>query len=169
MASRAFTAVARGVLFILVDPDDDTRRVLGTRQEQPGPHRSAVAGLSYQGRLGHDDRGRRRGVDRPIEWLGELERSLRELVEQAATERADRTITQEAKAWLLDYLSDQGGCAASTIIMTAGARAGYNKAALHRARHAAHIRSENVGFPRITYWRLPPTTDTATNPEEAPE
>ena len=57
---------------------------------------------------------------------------------------------------LEDILTEKGGCLARTVIVDLARRAGHGRATLDRARHAAHVRSEGRGFPRIAYWILPP-------------
>ncbi len=161
MASRAFTAVARAVLFILVDPDDDTRRVLGLAKSNLGRIDLPLRSFRIKGVLVTTTPAGDEVWTGQLEWLGESDRSLRDLVEQAGTAQPDRTAVQEAVEWLTDYLSDQKGSAARTAIVEAGRRAGHSRMTLHRARHLAHIRSEGRDFPRMTYWVLPSTHDVA--------
>jgi hypothetical protein len=159
MASRAFTAVARAVLFILVDPDDDSRRVLGLAKNNLGRIDLPLRGFRIKGALvATTDAGSEVWTGQ-LEWLGESDRSLRDLIEQGAIEQPDRTAVQEATDWLTDYLTDKKGSAARTAIVAAGRQAGHSLATLKRARDAAHLRSEGREFPRITYWVLPATHD----------
>jgi hypothetical protein len=164
MASRAFTAVARSVLFILVDPDDDTRRVLGLAKNNLGRTDLPLRSFRIKGVLVTTTAAGDEVWTGQLEWLGESERSLRDLVEQAAAERSDRGAVQDATEWLTDYLTEQGGCVARTVIVEAAKRAGHSQATIDRARHTAHIRSEGRGFPRVAYWLLPPTSTTRSDP-----
>ena len=155
MGSRAFAAVARSVLFVMVDPEDEGRRLLGQPKNNLGDSTN-LATLSFRivGALvattleGEVWTGK-------LEWLGESDRSIREAVDAATESAGDRSATSEAADWLQDYLTSQGGTAASEAIIREGGRAGHSRPALHRARQRLHVRCDGRGFPRKTYWLLP--------------
>jgi hypothetical protein len=63
---------------------------------------------------------------------------------------------QEATDWLVDFLTEKGGCLKRAVIVEAAKRAGHTRATLDRARHKAQISSKPQGFPREAYWILPP-------------
>jgi hypothetical protein len=157
MASRAFTAVARSVLFVMVDPQDEQTRLLGQPKNNLG--RSDLPTLAFQisgTHVAETDEG-------PVwtgklHWTGETERSIREAL-QEATEVVglNRTVVSEAADWLDDYLKDQKdheGWADSAKIKSDGLKAGHGKDALQRARLKLKLKSVNVGFPRKTHWGL---------------
>ncbi|MGE0042405.1 MAG: DnaB-like helicase N-terminal domain-containing protein [Vicinamibacterales bacterium] len=171
MASRAFAAVARFVLFAMADPNDEGRRLLGLAKNNLG--RSDVPTLSYRivGHLvGHSETGD--VWTGKLEWLGESDQSIRDAV-SSATDTGDRTATAEAADWLVDFLGDNGGAADSAEVKRAGAKAGHSADALKRARQRLRITALSVGFPRRTVWKLseqqseqpahqsPPTAPTA--------
>jgi hypothetical protein len=153
MASRAFVAVARAVLFVMVDPEDDTRRLLGQPKNNLG--RSDLPSLMFhiEGSLvattdeGEVWTGR-------LVWTGETDRTIREAVEFAADSTGDRTATSEAVDWLHDYLLDQGGCRDRATIEAAGKTAGHSHNAIARARQRLKLHVEPRGFPRRTFWQL---------------
>lgn len=153
MGSRAFAAVARTVLFVMTDPDDETRRLLGQAKNNLGRLDLPTLAFRIAGVLvastaeGDVWTGQ-------LEWLGESERSIREAIDVAAESAGDRSAAAEAADWLLDYLTSQEGTADSAIVKREGAKAGHSREALRRACHHLHVQTKGVGFPRKTFWFL---------------
>lgn len=160
MGSRAFAAVARSVLFVMVDPEDDKRRLLGQPKNNLGSTDLPTLAFCIVGALVAQTTEGEVWTGK-LEWLGESDRSIRDTMEAAAQSAGDRTASSEAADWLHDYLTSQGGTAASEAVIREGAKAGHSRAALHRARHRLHVRSEGRGFPRKTYWLLLPSSHTS--------
>lgn len=155
MASRAFAAVARAVLFLMVDPDDEETRLLGVPKNNLGSTNLPTLTFRIEGAKVEDtDEG-------PIwtgrlRWSTERKQSIREILE-ATTETADtRTAVGEAADWLRDYLSSVGGCSESSKVKVEGKKAGHSQDSLKRARPRLKVICESGGFPRQTFWRLPP-------------
>ena len=154
MASRAFAAVARAVLFVMVDPDDEKTRLLGQPKNNLG--RSDLPTLAFQieGAKVADT------VEGPVwtgklHWTGETDRSIREALQQAAdTSGSHRTVVSEAADWLQDYLTSTGGSADSADVKRDGGKAGHSQGALQRARTKLKVTPISVGFPRRTHWAL---------------
>jgi hypothetical protein len=154
MASRAFAAVARAVLFVMVDPEDETTRLLGQPKNNLG--RSDLPTLSFKVE-GYK-------VAQTVEgdvwtgklvWTGESDLSIRDALQQAVEARGEnRTVVSEAADWLQDYLTQQGGSADSADVKKEGAKAGHSHDALKRARHKLKAAAVSVGFPRRTHWTL---------------
>jgi hypothetical protein len=154
MASRAFAAVARSVLFVMTDPDDEKIRLLGIAKSNLG--RIDVPTQSFQivpACVAHTAEGD--VWTGKLEWLGESTRSIREATEAAAASSGDRSATSEAGDWLHDYLTGEGGRADWADIKREGAKAGHSKDALRRAKNATGITSMTAGFPRRAFWSLP--------------
>ena len=156
MGSRAFSsAVARAVLYVMADPDDETLRLLGQPKNNLGQTdllptlgfriEPAMVANTPEGEVWTGQ----------LEWTGESTRSIRDALEAAAATAGDRTATSEAADWLHDYLTDEGGTAASSAIKAAGNKAGHSIDALKRGRKRLNIVSDSRGFPRQTYWMLP--------------
>jgi hypothetical protein len=153
MASRAFAAVARWVLFAMVDPDDEQRRLLGLAKSNLG--RTDIPTLAYKiqpCRVADT-------ADGPVwtgrlEWKGEAAGTIRDAI-QHTTASGDKTATTEAAEWLTDFLTAAGGSVDSTEVKKAGARAGHTADHLRRARERLRLRTISVGFPRSTRWCLP--------------
>ena len=154
MGSRAFAAVSRAVLFVMVDPDDETQRLLGQPKNNLG--RTDLRTLAFQINgvcVAETDEG-------PVwtgqlEWLGQTDRSITEAVGAAARTDDDRSATSDAADWLEDYLSSLGGRQDVAILQQEGRRAGHSRNALYRARKRLHLVSQSEGFPRHACWTLP--------------
>lgn len=153
MASRAFAAVARGVLFVMQDPDDETVRLLGQPKNNLG--RMDLPTLTFRivgAKVADTDEG-------PVwtgklEWLGEGTRSIKDALAATSESDGDKSATSEASDWLHDYLTSQDGTADSGVIKREGAKAGHSKDTLQRARQRLGITSVTSGFPRRAFWSI---------------
>jgi hypothetical protein len=154
MASRAFAAVARAVLFVMADPDDEHMRLVGQGKNNLGT--MDVPTLAFRivaAKVAETDDG-------PVwtgklEWAGEASRSIKQAVEAAAASAGDRTATSEAGDWLEDFLVEHGGSADWAAVQQQGTKAGHSKDALRRANDNLKITSKTSGFPRKAIWTLP--------------
>lgn len=150
MGSRAFSAVARAVLFIMRDPDDDDTRLLGQAKNNLG--RTDVPTLTFtiqsQQVADTDDGPVTTGV---LRWTGTTDRSVTDALREGADgDMETRTAKQEAAAWLQDYLMQQGGTALSQDAKIAGRKVGHSDSAVKRAAHLIQVTSTSHGFPRRT-------------------
>jgi hypothetical protein len=151
MASKAFTAVARAVLFVMRDPENETLRLLGQAKNNLG--KEELPTLSFGIESAHvADTDEGPVWTGRVRWHGESERSITEALESAGEGSDARTATQEASDWLADYLTTQGGEADSADVKKAGAAAGHSIDALKRARGRIKATTESYGFPRKTKW-----------------
>jgi hypothetical protein len=155
MASRAFAAVARFVLFCMVDPDDERRRLLGLAKSNLG--RSDLPTLAFEvetATVGSTAEGV--VTTGRLAWLGDEDRTIREAIATTGRE-GDKSATTEAAEWLEDFLTAAGGEAPGADIKRAGAAAGHTADHLRRARERLRLNTVSAGFPRATTWRLPPS------------
>lgn len=158
MGSRAFSAVARSVLFAMTSPDDEQVQLLGQPKNNLG--RSDLPTLTYtiEGvKVADTDEG-------PIwvgkvRWLGESDVSIRDALMAAGSGMDTRTATTDAEKWLSDFLTSAGGCAASRAVKEAAEAAGHAVRTVERACKSLRIEVESQGFPRVTYWCAPATGD----------
>ena len=151
MASRAFAAVARSVLFVMADPNDEAVRLLGHPKSNLGKLMPTLAFRVVEAQACVTPEGP--VFTGKLEWLGESELSIREAMQATAEATGDnRTAVGEAADWLSDYLVSKGGAADSAEVKTAGQKAGHSKDALHRARVRLKLTTISVGFPRKTHW-----------------
>lgn len=154
MGSRAFAAVARAVLFVITDPDDETNRMLGQPKNNLG--RTDLPTLTFRidsHFVADTDEGP--VFTGRINWLGETDRSIREILQSTGEAPEERNAVKEAAAWLIDYLTGMDGTAPYKLVVEQGRLAGHSVATLKRARNTAHVIFETSGFPAISRWRLP--------------
>ena len=166
MGSRAFSAVARSVLFVLKDPDDENLRTLGTPKNNLGRTdnlptlRFGIVGV----KVADTDEGE--VWTGRIDWQGEDTRSIDELLQNSEDTSDNRSATGEAAGWLVDYLTQQGGEAESSDAKKSGAKAGHSIDALKRARKQAKVTTRSHGFPRTTIWFLPELVGQSEQPSQ---
>jgi hypothetical protein len=168
MGSRAFTAVARAVLFLMLDPDDDKVRLLGQPKNNLGrlddlptmtfTIESATVAETSEGLV---TTGR-------IIWGADSAKSIREAIDANTDGPLVHTAVGEALDWLVDYLTSQGGAAPSAEIRAVGGKAGHTKDALDRARKRGRIQSSSFGYPRQSQWSLPDAITVIATPGESP-
>lgn len=154
MGSRAFAAVARCVLFVMTDPDNEQARLLGQAKNNLG--RTDLPTLSFRivpCKVAETAEGA--VWTGQLEWTGESDRSLRDVMQESAATAADRSATGEATTWLEDYLADATGPADWAEIRRKGQTAGHSKESLRRAKTKLGVVSVTSGFPRRAFWSLP--------------
>ena len=153
MGSRAFAAVARAVLFTMIDPDDDARRLLGQPKNNLG--RTDLATLTFtidgtcvatttQGEIWTGQ----------LTWGESVDRTIHEALESLADQRTDRQQVMDAGTWLCDYLTEAGGTAAADAIVKAARAVGFSRATMYRAQAKLQLKHVYRGFPRTAYWIL---------------
>ncbi len=163
MASRAFVAVARSVLFAIIDPADPTsnNRLLCLAKANLGRLDTPSINYHIEGRhLGQDPDGYDIWAGKVI-WAGETARNIAELIAESGA--GSGQATREAKEWLEEYMTDRGGGDMSADIKRAGSREGHSKDSLDRAKKALKVEVTSRGFPRRTHWALPGTVTTEGN------
>ncbi len=154
MGSRAFAAVARAVLFVLTDPDEESVRLLG----QPKNNLGAVDLPTMTFRIESA-----KVADTPdgevwtgkVTWLDDRKGSIRDALEASNDTAEVRGATSEAADWLRDHLLSQGGTDDSADVKAAAAKAGHSPSAVKRALNKIGGISESYGFPRRSRWSLP--------------
>jgi hypothetical protein len=164
MASRAFSAVARSVLFAMADPDEEGMRLLGQPKNNLGPEQKVLA-YRIIGTQVEQDGEEAIGTGK-VEWLGEREGSIADRLETAAQSTTDRTAVGDAVEWLDYYLTSKGGEDDSAVIKRTGLAQGHSKDALGRARLKLGLLIVNRHtVPRTTCWALPaePVSDMSVN------
>jgi hypothetical protein len=161
MASRAFTAVVRSVLFCMVDPEDDSgeRRILGYpknnlgRDDQPPLVFTITTAV-----VGNDPEDGKPITCGRVVWQGEAQKGLRELIATSQQSSRIRTATDDAAEWLEGYLREAGGREASAKIKKDGKDDdGHTSATLKRAMKKLSIVVETESskeHKRQTFWCL---------------
>jgi energy-coupling factor transporter ATP-binding protein EcfA2 len=154
MGSRAFTAVARAVLMVVKNPEDDSC-LFGLAKNNLGPkslpaYRYRIGGVN----VGEDDEGDDVTTGR-VEWDGSTDRSIDDVM-GALSEGGMNGVsqTEEAASWLEDYLTMAGGSKESKIVKDAGIRQGHSERTLRRAAEKLKVQVTQSGFPRTTIWTI---------------
>jgi len=148
MGSRAFAAVARAVLFVASDPEDEKVRLLG----QPKNNLGSLDLPTLKFRIVQytiPDTREDAIVTGRIEWLGESSRSINDVVAMQGISRQER----DAADWLSEYLAGRGEVDFNEVIKAAN-QAGYSQRAIQRASKKLHVQIERKGFPSQTTWSL---------------
>jgi hypothetical protein len=155
MGSKAFNAVPRSVLFVTTHPRDEDIKLLGQTKNNLGrldlpTHAYRIVGeLVTTTNEGEVWTGK-------IEWLDNSEMTIAQVLEASSEDPEERSATREAEDWLRDYLVSVGGRASSAEAKRQGKRAGHSERTLRRASKAIGVVVESSGFPRQTFWSLPP-------------
>lgn len=158
MGSKAFTAVARSVHTVVIDPDDEDeeRKLFGTPKNNLG--RTNLPTLSFTIVSAAVDTDEGTAWTGRLVWGDEVHESISAVMERSGAENTDRTALKEAAEWLHDFLSITG-VVGSARVKDEGRKAGHSESALKRARHRIKVETRSEGFPRTTFWYLPGTED----------
>jgi len=163
MASRAFAAVARAVLFMMTDPDDESILLLGQPKNNLG--RTDLPTLTFRIEGAHvADTDEGPVWTSRVRRIGQRAQSIREVLESVGATAEARSATGEAAGWLEGHLTNQGGTDESASVKEAGRKAGHSRDALYRALKGLKGTTESRGFPRHTYWSLPGGTVQSSQP-----
>lgn len=155
MASKAFTAVARSVHTTIRDPEDETgRRVLfGTPKNNLGRTDLPTLTFTIESWTYPVPGDPVAGVTGRLTWGPDSHTSIVDALAATAAGPEARTATNDAAAWLTDWMSLDGHQVIPSVeVKAAGKAAGHSQDALKRARRNAGIGSTPAGFPRRTYW-----------------
>jgi hypothetical protein len=153
MASKAFVAIARSVLYAarLLTQDSSGETYVLACMKNNNARRSAESYkiepvmLAVPGGI----------TSIRIHWLGALESFMLDAELAAAGKRKGATAVEKAAAWLESYLTQHGGRASSADIRKAGKADGHAVATLKRAKEEAGVTVENTQTkPRRTVWVL---------------
>lgn len=158
MGSRAFAAVARTVLFVLQDPSDEHNRLLGLPKNNLG--RKDLPTLTFRiepCKVAETEEG--------DVWTGKLawgETDTRTIQDALVTARdvqeGDTEATNDCADWLQAWMAKEGDEVDSVVAKMSAKNAGHSTRALTRARSKLRVIVESRGYPRKTYWRLPPAS-----------
>lgn len=162
MASRAFAAMARAVLFAMTDDDDESLRHLGQAKNNLG--RTDLPTLDYRIESAHvADSDEGPITTGKISWIGESVKSIRELLQTTSDTLRGKSDNddspgspgEEVKIWLEDFLTLGGGSALSADVKKYGKLEGYSISAIERARlKLSIIVSYTTETPRRSIWAL---------------
>jgi energy-coupling factor transporter ATP-binding protein EcfA2 len=151
MASKAFTAFARAVLFAMVNPENEEQRLLGLVKSNLGP--TSLPTLTYTFEpmvVGWDDGDI---VATRIVWGEPSEQSIRTALEVPPE---SRSLVDRAGEWLAEFLTYEGGSAPARSVQAAAAKfdADFKMHTLRRALPNIGGEIRKVGYPATAVWHL---------------
>jgi hypothetical protein len=150
MGSRAFTAVSRAVLYVVVDPEDQNQHLLGLAKSNLGPLNVPTKTYTFDPIVVGEDDGPI--IATRIAWGKDVETRIGDALE-ASTE--NRSAIQDAMEWLTEYLTTVGGEAKASVALAEGKKAGHNDKTLRRARERLGYDFHKVGMPGVVVWSIP--------------
>lgn len=158
MASRAFAAVARAVLFVAVDPEDESgrRRYLGEPKNNLGVTDLPLLTFTIESKLVATTHEGEVWTSHVV-WQGDDPRSIADVLRTAADQPADRSEVDECAGWLGDYLSIER-VVLSDAVKAAAKKFGHKEHTVKRARQRIGAGITSHGFPRRTWWSHPDLT-----------
>jgi AAA domain len=157
MASRAFAAVARHVLFVMRDPEDRAIRLVGQPKNSLGKEDMPTLRFGVvEVTVGQDPEDARAITAPQLQWLTDSTTTVDEALSVLATGGRRDSKKDKAARWLVDYLQGcPDGKALSSEVKAAATAAGHEHEPLRRAREGSDIEVISEGFPAVTYWQLP--------------
>lgn len=157
MASRAFTAFARAVLFAMVDPDNPNRRLLGLVKSNLGPLDLPTLTYTFEPvEVGFDDGPI---VATHVAWGDDSATNITDALQSASVEPG---ALMEATEWLRDYLDFEGGSCVASAAIAAGKKEQHSDKTIRRAREKLGIVTERTkSAPPTVVWRWPNTRSVA--------
>ena len=167
MGSRAFAAVARAVLFAMVDPHDPRQRLLGQPKNNLGSTDLPLLQYRIQGTVAATTAEGEDIWTGQLHWCGERAGTLEEALASTA-HPPDPGALSEAEDWLEGFLLNAGGKAQSDLVRAAGRKAGHAERTLQRARQRLGMQCRSEGFPRAVYWIWPNDPPQSRQPGETP-
>jgi len=142
--SIGIIGAARVGLLAATDPEDDGHRVLAVTKSNLAAIPSALAYRLVPDELHDCSR---------VEWLGETAHSASDLLVERGNE--ERLEHDEAKHWVVEYLTAEGGRDFARDVKKAAREAGIAERTLTRARHRAGVTTSREGFGGPFVWSLP--------------
>ena len=166
LGSTGFTAAARSVLALIVDPDDpEERRLCLGLSKTNYASKHEVPTLSLQVVSAEVQVGEETARVGKVEMLGETTRSMSDLLADS-DDQGDRSEGDEAEVWLRSYLEERGGEAPSGDIRRDCQKDGISIDALKRRKKKMGIRSEKSGYQGKFMWVLPEAVTSAGNGDD---
>ncbi|MFI0000732.1 AAA family ATPase [Streptomyces globisporus] len=147
--SGAFKNVPRAVFGFARDDDNDCR-VMSQSKNSLG--RDDLPSLTYNIATAEVETKKGAAYVGRFVFTGEATRSVQEILAQG--QEGDRGERDEAGAWLVDYLTDNGGEASAGDVIKAAEKDGFAKHTIQRARSKAGVTSQKSGFGKGWVWVL---------------
>ncbi len=156
LGSRAFAATARAVVAMARDPDSEDGAVI-LSQEKNNLGRLDLPSLTYVVRsapVETEDGVSNVGL---VEFTGQSERSVGDMLAENAGSVGDRAEKDEAVRWLVDYMTNcDGGAALPGDVFKAAEKDGLSRDAVKRAKPKAGVKSGKASFGGGWVWSYEP-------------
>jgi hypothetical protein len=153
MGSRAFGAVARSVMVVTRDPDDDDVRLFGQAKNNLGPLAETLTFRIVGATVNTADGP---APTSKVEWIGTDARTIREIAAEATQDSETRTAVADAIEWVRDALLQNGGRRAYSTLKDEAKHAGYSESAIQRASRKLNVIKERAReYQAPTFWILP--------------
>jgi AAA domain len=149
--SIGIIGAARGGLLLARDPEDLTVRILAASKAS---NLAAVEPPSLRFRI--TDTPIEPGIHvGKIEWLGTSDYTARDLLAaDTSDDIPSGTSVEECGRWLTDYL--KGGDKPGAELKADAEKVGFTVRTVQRAAKKFGVEYKAQGFPRVTWWGLPP-------------
>lgn len=133
MGSVAFTAVPRSVLFVSIDPSDESTRLLGHVKSNLGPIRRGSLTFTIETVLVPSEDRTEVSTSR-IKWGKPDSRSIAQVI--AEVQRAERgpTIADETAQWIVGYMRDLGRPCTRAELLEAASDAGWTTGQINKGQ-----------------------------------
>lgn len=158
MASRAFTAVPRAILYTMTDPNSESgvRKLLGVPKSNLGRANPPLLAYVVAEATVAKDAGGVSITTGQLQWVdGPATGTLAQLLAESQRAPERETATDRAASWLTEWLRERGGRAPSSEAKAAGKNAGHALTTLKRALVQAEVTVESTStVPRRTDWVL---------------
>jgi len=156
MGSRAFNAVARSSMMVVVSPEEPDLRILAMAKNNLG--RMDLDALTYRidGQcIGLDENDEEVWTGK-VEWVGSDTRHISELIEAAHKGPHRESQVELCMTWLSGTLSQAGGSALVAEVKHAAKEAGFSPKTIRTASEELEVeRIRLPGKPPVFEWRLP--------------
>lgn len=156
MGSKAFTAVARSVLSVVADPDDETesRKFLGVVKSNLAQSMNGSRVFQIISHHVESDDGENISTSK-VEWQADTDLTIKSIMADPSMEV--RTRLDECCAWLRNYLPPGVEKPRKELVADA-CKDGFTESTLKRASNKIGVISERRGTPPNSYWSLPEST-----------
>jgi hypothetical protein len=162
MGSKAFAATARAVLFAV---RDDEANLLCFAKSNLGPPQRSYSYTIKGVTVGKDPDDGKPITAGAVEWVGQSDRCVRDVLADQAAASRPRSARDRAKDWLLDELG--AGPVAAGDLKARAVAASILERTLDRAADALNVtKTRRPGFQGGTMWALP--GEPAGQPRQAP-
>lgn len=158
MASRAFSAVARSTAYVLRDSEAKHGRLFGGHKNNVGPDGQAMRRFTIENRVldEHSDPDDGTAISTgALVWGEWSDDTVEDAFRKHSEDRVDPSATDEAVAWLEDFLAEVGGCMLRRDLQVKWRANGFSDKVARSARERSTVCTVNTQtVPRQTFWRL---------------